>query len=124
MNRLAIKHPRDYTLAPKSFLLGEDWELFEQEREADPEALWIIKPVAAACGRGIKIVQQETRINKREGMLASKYIANPHLINGLKYDLRVYVLVTSFNPLKVYMYNDGLVRFATEPYSNDPSRLT
>ena len=57
-------------------------------------------------------------------MLASRYIANPHLINGLKYDLRVYVLVTSFNPLKIYMYNDGLVRFATEPYSNDPDRLT
>ena len=46
-------------------------------------------------------------------MLASKYISNPHLINGLKYDLRVYVLVTSFNPLKIYIYNDGLVRFAT-----------
>ena len=57
-------------------------------------------------------------------MLASRYIANPHLINGLKYDLRVYILVTSYNPLKVYMYNDGLVRFATEPYSNDPQKLT
>lgn len=56
-------------------------------------------------------------------MLASKYLANPHLVNGLKYDLRVYVLVTSFKPLVVYMYTDGLVRFATEPYSNDPSQL-
>ena len=55
--------------------------------------------------------------------MAAKYIANPHLINGLKYDLRVYVLVTSFNPLRIYMYNDGLVRFATEKYSNDPRKL-
>jgi tubulin polyglutamylase TTLL4 len=80
--------------------------------------------VAASCGRGIKVITSTSKINKREGILASKYIMNPHLINGLKYDLRVYVLVTSFNPLKVYMYNDGLVRFATEKYNNDPSQLT
>lgn len=52
--------------------------------------------------------------------MASKYVSNPHTINGLKYDLRVYILVTSFNPLKVYIYNDGLVRFATEKYTMDP----
>lgn len=55
--------------------------------------------------------------------MACKYISNPHLINQLKYDLRVYVLVTSFNPLRVYIYEDGLVRFATEKYSNDPRQL-
>ena len=56
-------------------------------------------------------------------MLACRYIHNPHLINGLKYDLRVYVLVTQFNPLKVYIYNEGLVRFATEKYNLDPKQL-
>lgn len=76
--------------------------------------------MAASCGRGIKLVDSKQRVSKKEGILASKYIANPHCINGLKYDLRVYVLVTSFNPLKVYIYNDGLVRFATEKYSMDP----
>lgn len=45
------------------------------------------------------------------------YIANPHLINNFKYDLRVYVVITSVDPLRVYMYQDGLVRFATEQYS-------
>lgn len=85
--------------------------------------MWILKPCASSCGRGIKIINNLQRINKKEGILACKYIANPHLINGLKYDLRVYVLVTSYNPLRVYMYNDGLVRFATEKYSNDPKNL-
>ena len=56
MNRLRIKFPQDFTLAPLSFILSVDFELFEEERERDPEALWILKPVAAACGRGIKII--------------------------------------------------------------------
>ncbi len=79
--------------------------------------MYILKPVASSCGRGIKVIGKKTKINGRDGYLASKYVSKPHLINGYKYDLRVYVLVSSYDPLKIYVYNDGLVRFATEKYS-------
>lgn len=32
------------------------------------------------------------------------------LMDGLKFDMRVYVLISSCNPLKIYVYNDGLIR--------------
>lgn len=48
--------------------------------------------------------------------LIQNYITNVHLINGFKYDLRIYTLISSLDPLRVYVYNEGLVRFATQPY--------
>ena len=44
------------------------------------------------------------------------YILHPYLINGFKFDLRIYALVISCDPLRVYIYNEGLVRICTTPY--------
>jgi hypothetical protein len=63
------------------------------------------------------MIDSLSEVPHNEQLVISKYIDNPLLINGLKFDLRLYVLVTNFDPLKIYVYNEGLVRFASEPYN-------
>ena len=50
-------------------------------------------------------------------MVVCEYVNNPLLIDGYKFDLRVYVGLLSINPLRVYIYEDGLARFATQKYA-------
>lgn len=72
-----------------------------------------MKPTNQACGRGIKMVTKDTEVKNKKDMLVSEYIFNPHLINNFKYDLRIYIVVTSYDPLRIYMFKEGLTRFAT-----------
>ncbi len=44
-------------------------------------------------------------------------MAEPYLLDGLKFDLRIYVLLYGVNPLRIFMYQEGLVRLATEQYT-------
>ncbi len=50
--------------------------------------------------------------------IVQEYIENPLLIDGFKCDLRVYVLITSCCPLRIFVYNEGLVRLSAEQYRN------
>ncbi|OHT05753.1 Tubulin polyglutamylase ttll-4 [Tritrichomonas foetus] len=81
--------------------------------------LWIFKPWASSRGRGIRLISSsESKLPTTKGII-QYYIERPLLITGRKFDIRLYVLVTSITPLKIYMHDSGLGRFATHQYEED-----
>ena len=61
---------------------------------------------------------QPEKIFTEESVIVAQYINNPLLVDGHKCDLRLYVAVTSYDPLLIYLYEEGLVRFATVKYES------
>ena len=117
--------PDMFNYAPATYILPVDGPDFEVDYKKYKKALWIVKPTNLSRGRGVHLLKGESefkQLYKKSTQfslpqnLISRYIDRPHLLNNKKYDLRIYVLIASFTPLRVYLYNNGLVRFATEDY--------
>ena len=117
--------PDFYNYVSDTYILPNDAEIFEKIYKKNKNILWIVKPVNMSRGRGVHLLKDLNELkelikkSKDENAipdLLSRYLDKPHLINKKKYDLRIYVLVASFSPLRIYLYYNGLVRFASEEY--------
>lgn len=114
LNRV-MKHEK---FTPLTFILPNDYSKFVSEYTSqDVPAIWIWKPTNSSRGRRIFLITDIGQLVYDSAWILQKYINNPLLINGYKWDMRIYVLVTSIWPLKIYLYNEGLIRFWTEKYS-------
>ncbi|KAL1457429.1 hypothetical protein WDU94_007663 [Cyamophila willieti] len=89
--------------------------------------VWVVKPVANCSGYGIRLFRRLNDITKAVlpfsnnnygRFVVQKYIERPLLIYGVKFDLRVWYLVTSINQFKLWVYHEGYVRFCSKPHSN------
>lgn len=59
-----------------------------------------------------------------EAYIVQRYIENPYLIGGKKFDIRTYALVSSFYPLVVYIHRNGFCRFSNEQFSMNPKDIS
>ncbi|XP_067031983.1 tubulin polyglutamylase TTLL5-like [Acropora muricata] len=109
-----VKH---FDFIPESYIIPEEFNEFSAAYLKDRKP-WIVKPVASSRGRGIYLINHPSHVPLDDNLLVCKYISNPLLVDGFKFDLRLYVGVTCFDPLRVYLYEEGLTRFATVKYDS------
>ena len=110
--------PEDYDFFPKTWILPFNFNnLQDYAEENSYKKVFIAKPDASCQGRGIFLTKKVFKtLNERENYVVQEYIKDPFLIDGYKFDLRLYVLIKNVEPLKIFLYNDGLARFATEKF--------
>ena len=131
------QHNDEYDFVPSSWLLPEEFAAFQRECAASRHgarcSTYIVKPERGCQGRKIfltddaddEAIRKAAWLGAMGGntLVAQRYIERPFIFyaqpsdKGYKFDLRLYVVVTACDPVRVVLYHDGLARFCTEPYS-------
>ena len=118
-----VHGPSIYNFSPIAFNLPNDYTKFVaeytrlKEKNGSKDLCWICKPADLSRGRGIFIFRDLSELQYDCNAVVQQYLTNPMLISGYKFDLRIYVMVPSFYPLNIYIYQEGLVRFGTEKFN-------
>lgn len=120
--------PAHYNFSPQTYALPKDLtalrsQHFTRDKGRKSKHVWIIKPDGGAKGKGIFLTRDLSEIQNAiarsdSQFVAQRYIARPMLIENKKFDLRLYVLITSCEPLRIYLFRDGLCRLCTVDYDD------
>jgi tubulin polyglutamylase TTLL5 len=111
---------------PGVYSMPHEYDAFVKAAAAEPGRLWIQKPKGDWGGHGIELISDMAHVKRGEEWLVQQYISKPLLLPGhpYKHVLRIYLLITSLEPLVVYMHSVGGVRFTSRPYTEARSSLS
>jgi tetratricopeptide (TPR) repeat protein len=120
-------HPAVPRFWPESFVLPRDAAALTQFRASGPSGqIFIVKPTNLSGGQGMQLTRDPRSPSASEAadnVVVQRYVDNPRLIDGRKFHLRIYTLITSITPLRAYIYQQGIARIAPEPYSTSDAAL-
>ncbi|XP_020138253.1 tubulin polyglutamylase TTLL7 isoform X2 [Microcebus murinus] len=120
MTKMIKSRPLDYTFVPQTWIFPAEYTQFQnyvkELKKKRKQKTFIVKPANGAMGHGISLIRNGDKLPSQDHLIVQEYIEKPFLMEGYKFDLRIYILITSCDPLKIFLYHDGLVRMGTEKY--------
>ncbi len=126
------RHPEDFAFWPRTWIFPDDQGAGPSVANFKAGPL-IFKPDDGCQGDGIYLLSSATDLDrtlahaKSGTCVVQRYLADPLLLpdgagNGLKFDLRLYVLISSLSPLRVFLCHEGLARVCSTPYEAPSKR--
>jgi hypothetical protein len=126
-------HPEEYKFLPSTWIIPENYRnlLLERKRKASLKGrMYIVKPDNGSQAhkpengaKGVFLTSSEKDERIKEArwsfgstLIVQEYIQNPLVISGCKFDIRLYVLISSCDPLRIYIFHDGLARLCSERF--------
>ncbi|CAL6006962.1 Tubulin_tyrosine ligase [Hexamita inflata] len=103
-------------LIPLSFKLQEEHEVLKEYMAKHPDNFFIFKPIFSSRGNNIQLLNHKIEIPSDKEAIVQEYLGNPLLLKGYKFDMRIYVMLFSIEPLAIYIYKEGIGRFCTQKY--------
>ncbi|XP_059617744.1 tubulin glycylase 3A-like [Phlebotomus argentipes] len=106
--------------------LLRDVEIFWPQYHADGFLnIWIVKPGNRCRGRGILLMNNIKKIISlvnpptitKTRYVVQKYMERPLTIHNTKFDIRQWFLITSVQPLVIWMYKESYLRFSSQEYN-------
>ncbi|XP_025913425.1 tubulin polyglutamylase TTLL7 [Apteryx rowi] len=120
MTKMIKCQPQEYSFIPRTWIFPAEYTQFQnyvkELKKKRRQKTFIVKPANGAMGHGISLIRNGEKLQAQDHLIVQEYLDKPFLMEGYKFDLRIYILVTSCDPLKIFLYHDGLVRMGTEKY--------
>ena len=121
--------PKEYEFYPPSFNVPYQMKEFQEAFDKSANKMWLVKPRNRCCGEGIRLINSteivRDLIDPELGeWYVQQFVSPPAFIHApnrskYKFVFRLFALVTSFAPLKVYLHREGLIFYTHTPYSVD-----
>ena len=121
LNSMKALYPKTYSFFPTTYILPFQFQEFQKDHikrtlSSQSPVTWIFKPKTGCSGNGIMLTQNSFEFSKRSFSGVVQNYITPYLIDGYKFDFRLYIFVPTIDPFTVYLYREGIARFCTDKY--------